>query len=173
MGGVPRNQLPKWLCSCFFPKKISPTFSESFRKKNGDKKKTKKNSSWWLNQPIWKICEPSNWVPFPPSNFRGENFIQKIFELSCTWKLSCPYNFPLTFNSKSSWRNVPNAQADDIPSNKKGGWLQIRFLDTYIFNQLLPSRERSHIPYQKRSFESMIFRTSRLVGYVSFLEGIC
>ena len=35
----------------------------------------------------------------------------------------------------------------------------------------VPSWERSHIPYQPAPFESMIFRTSRLVGYVSSLEG--
>ena len=34
----------------------------------------------------------------------------------------------------------------------------------------LPSWERSHIPY-KVTFESMIFRTSRLVGYDRSLEG--
>ena len=36
---------------------------------------------------------------------------------------------------------------------------------------MLPSRELTYIP-QKWHFESMIFRTSRLVGYVNSLEGM-
>ncbi len=27
--------------------------------------------SWWLNQPIWRICEPSDWIISPQN--RGEN----------------------------------------------------------------------------------------------------
>ena len=29
-------------------------------------------TSWWLNQPLWKICKPQNWDHFP-KGFFGEN----------------------------------------------------------------------------------------------------
>ena len=35
----------------------------------------------------------------------------------------------------------------------------------------IPSRERSHIPSHPGTFESMIFRTCRLVGYGTSLAG--
>ena len=40
------------------------------------KKKQKNKTSWWLNQPIWKICS-SNWIMKP----QGSGWKQKIFEL--------------------------------------------------------------------------------------------
>ena len=35
------------------------------------------HTSWWLNQPIWKICEPSNWIMKP----QGSGWKYKMFEL--------------------------------------------------------------------------------------------
>ena len=82
-----------------------------------------------------------------PSNFRGENLYNK--SLSCQHlETELPLQFPFDLQFKKLLGTF-QTRWDDIPSNKKGDWLQIRFLDTHIFNQLLPSRERSHIPYKK------------------------
>ena len=56
--------------------------------------KTEWFSSWWLNQPLWKICEPSNVIMKPQGS--GWKF-QKVFELGTTYVMAnqpTPLNVP-------------------------------------------------------------------------------
>ena len=39
--------------------------------------------SWWLNQPIWKICEPSNWIISPGIGVKNKTYLKPPPSFHC------------------------------------------------------------------------------------------
>ena len=80
-------------------------------------------SSWWLNQPLWKILVKMDIFP----NFRGE----KKKYLSCHHRVLCFPNHALLFGallwvapnnaSPPAWR----VACQDVPKVQQNGWLQL------------------------------------------------
>ena len=86
-------------------------------KENSQIKTLKKLMSWWLNQPIWKICA-SKWDHFP--KFRGEN--KKYLK---------PPTILRPQNHEQKWGLKP--------SKKNGAWVHLNILS--VPGILLPAWE--------------------------------
>ena len=48
-------------------------------------------TSWWLNQPIWKICGPSNWIISPGIGVKIKNIWNHLDDLLKSWIMLWPY----------------------------------------------------------------------------------
>ena len=124
------------------------------------------------------ITEPSiKWPDFKYGTFfyhqpNQHNMINSKWWQSCfainKWiRLDSGQAFHLPGWSKHcAWLETSWSRQQNLWDEKKKPWQICGCQSDWV-----PSWERIHIPSQPPLLESMIFRTSRLVGYVSFLDG--
>ena len=120
-------------------------------KKNGWEKKQEPNSSWWLNQPIWKICacQIGSWNPKDwGEHFKKWNRNRAIYDIGiCVGE------------STNRGTNLPGLRQKPGCSVSMHGRIRVGYLKI------------GH-PKRKPAFQPSIFRCY-VSFYVSFREGRC